>query len=438
MESLLIYAITAILMIVIFLPYFFKFRKQQKADISRRAEAESLGIIRPQSQFPMIDQAKCIGCGSCVAACPEDDVLGVVYGKAVIINGIRCVGHGHCEKACPVSAIKVGLGDITTRDDIPITDSYHQSTVEGLYIIGELGGLSLIRNAIRQGRTAIEKISQDPIRVTGGEIKDVIIVGAGPAGLTAALSCIQHKLSYLVLDQQGPGGTILQYPRRKLVMTHPIEIPLYGWLRNTEYTKEQLLDIWEAAIEKFDLEILNHHKVNTVKKEGEIFRVVTEKGDFYAHSVVLAMGRRGIPRKLNVPGEEMPKVMYQLIDAQAYNGNHLLVVGGGDSAVEAAIGLARQKGNKVTISYRKNQFFRIKKKNEERIGRLIKERKIQPVFDSNVLEIAPDAVKLRRHEEVVQIPNEFVFVFAGGIPPFKMMKEMGIRFGGEARAWTQE
>ncbi|MCB0305043.1 MAG: NAD(P)-binding domain-containing protein, partial [Calditrichaeota bacterium] len=272
----------------------------------------------------------------------------------------------------------------------------------------------------------------------GGEIKDVIIVGAGPAGLTAALSCIQHKLSYLVLDQQGPGGTILQYPRRKLVMTHPVEIPLYGWLRNTEYTKEQLLDIWEAAIEKFDLEILNHHKVNTVKKDGEIFRVVTEKGDFYAHSVVLAMGRRGIPRKLNVPGEEMPKVMYQLIDAQAYNGNHLLVVGGGDSAVEAAIGLARQKGNQVTISYRKHQFFRIKKKNEERIGRLIKERKIQPVFDSNVLEIAPDAVKLRRHEEVLQIPNEFVFVFAGGIPPFKMMKEMGIRFGGETRAWTQE
>ncbi|MCB0312065.1 MAG: NAD(P)-binding domain-containing protein, partial [Calditrichaeota bacterium] len=174
-------------------------------------------------------------------------------------------------------------------------------------------------------------------------------------------------------------------PRRKLVMTHPVEIPLYGWLRNTEYTKEQLLDIWEAAIEKFDLEILNHHKVNTVKKDGEIFRVVTEKGDFYAHSVVLAMGRRGIPRKLNVPGEEMPKVMYQLIDAQAYNGNHLLVVGGGDSAVEAAIGLARQKGNQVTISYRKHQFFRIKKKNEERIGRLIKERKIQPVFDSNVL-----------------------------------------------------
>lgn len=433
MESILIWVITGAVGLLIFLPYFLKFRKQQKEHVTRRKEAEELGIITPRAQFPFIDTSLCIGCGSCVRACPEGDVLGVVFGKAAIINGLRCVGHGHCEKACPVSAIRVGLGDITTREDIPILDEHYQTSVPGMYIVGELGGLSLIRNAIAQGKAAVEKIGENPQRSTDDAIKDLIIVGAGPAGLSAALTAKKHNLSYLVLDQQDAGGTILQYPRRKLVMTQPVEIPLYGMLKETEYSKEQLLEIWYEAIDRFKINIEAGWKVDKAVKDNGLFQVVCGDRVFKSRHVVLAMGRRGTPRKLNVPGEDSAKVMYQLIDAQSYNNNHVLVVGGGDSAVEAAVGLARQKGNTVTVSYRKPKFFRIKKKNEDRVNRLIAEKKIRPIFDSEVEEIREKTVRIRTAEEIKEIPNDYIFVFAGGLPPFKMLKEMGIRFGGEAK-----
>ncbi len=432
-ETVLIYTLTGIFALLVLVPYLIKFRRQQIENYQRRKEAEELGVIKPRSQYPMIDQSLCIGCGSCVRACPEGDVLGVVFGKAMIINGLRCIGHGHCEPACPVGAIRVGLGDITTRDDIPILDENYQSTVPGLYIAGELGGISLIRNAINQGRIAVMAIARSLSPKRDKSILDVIIIGAGPAGLTAALTAKQHQLSYLVIDQQSPGGTILQYPRRKLVMTQPAVIPLYGKLTKSEYTKEELLDIWQEIITKFQLQIHTGERLTGVFPVGDGFEVVTNRGSYFARKVVLAMGRRGTPRKLNVPGEDLPKVAYQLIDAQSYQRSQILVVGGGDSAVEAAIALARQPGNKVYISYRKSQFFRIKKKNEERIQRLIKEHKVIPIFDSNVVKIEQNVVQIRQKDAIVELPNDFVFIFAGGIPPFKLLKDMGIRFGGEAK-----
>ena len=432
-ETVLIYTLTGIFALLVLVPYLIKFRRQQIENYQRRKEAEELGVIKPRSQYPMIDQSLCIGCGSCVRACPEGDVLGVVFGKAMIINGLRCIGHGHCEPACPVGAIRVGLGDITTRDDIPILDENYQSTVPGLYIAGELGGISLIRNAINQGRIAVMAIARSLPPKRDKSILDVIIIGAGPAGLTAALTAKQHQLSYLVIDQQSPGGTILQYPRRKLVMTQPAVIPLYGKLTKSEYTKEELLDIWQEIITKFQLQIHTGERLTGVFPVGDRLEVVTNRGSYFARKVVLAMGRRGTPRKLNVPGEDLPKVAYQLIDAQSYQRSQILVVGGGDSAVEAAIALARQPGNKVYISYRKSQFFRIKKKNEERIQGLIKEHKVIPIFDSNVVKIEQNVVQIRQKDAMVELPNDFVFIFAGGIPPFKLLKDMGIRFGGEAK-----
>lgn len=430
MESLLIWIITVVIALAIFVPYYLKFRQKQKADIERKQEAQSLGIDKPRAQFPFINEVECIGCGSCVEACPEGDVLGVVFGKATVINGLRCVGHGMCEQVCPVGAIEVGLGDIKTRDDIPILTDYNETTIPGIYIAGELGGLSLIRNAISQGRRAVEHIAANLERADSKHIKDVIIVGAGPAGLSASLTAIQNDLNYQVIDQQEPGGTILQYPRKKLVMTQKFEIPLYGWLKQDEYSKEELLEIWQEILGKYKVDYKTHHKMETVVKPNGHFDIITNQGKLQAKNVVLAMGRRGTPRKLGVPGEDKKKVAYQLIDAQSYNSNHVLVVGGGDSAVEAAIGLARQKGNTVSLSYRKHKLFRIKKKNEDRINEMIQSKKITPIFNSEVLEIKENSVILQIGEETTEIPNDYVFIFAGGIPPFKLLKEIGIGFGG--------
>jgi thioredoxin reductase (NADPH) len=437
MESIFIWIITAAIILGIFIPYYIKFRKKQKADIERKREAESVGIGRPRSQYPMIDNSACIGCGSCVEACPEGDVLGVVFGKATIINGDRCVGHGYCEQVCPVGALKVGLGDIKSRDDIPITDEYKETNVEGIFIAGELGGISLIRNAISQGKMVIERIAEKRGQTSSDADYDVVIVGGGPAGLSAALTAIQKNLSYLVIDQQEPGGTILQYPRRKLVMTQPVEIPLYGRLEEPEYSKEFLLETWQNIIAQNKINIMINSKVETVRKVNGFFEIVSGDKSLKSQFVVLAMGRRGTPRKLGVPGEELTKVAYQLIDAQSYSNNDILVVGGGDSAIEAAVGMARQKNNRVYISYRKPKFFRIKKKNEERVNEMIAGKKIKPIFNSNVIEITEKSVILKTENETIEIPNDYVFIFAGGIPPFKMLKDMGIQFGGEMTSLKQ-
>lgn len=433
MESIIIWVITGILIVGIIIPYYLKFKKRQRLDHERQKEAESLGLGRPTGQYPLVDAAQCIGCGACVDACPEGDVLGIVFGKATVINGQRCVGHGYCEMACPVGALKVGLGDIKTRPDIPIMDEHNETSVPGIYIAGELGGMSLIRNAIDQGRRVVERIAQNGRRSADKSRYEVIIVGAGPAGICASLSAVKHQLSYLTLDQQQPGGTILQYPRQKLVMTQPVEIPLYGWLKKEEYSKEFLLETWQDIIKRFELNIITDQRVERIARNGDILRVTTNCGEYSTYQVVLAMGRRGTPRKLGAPGEELPKTLYQLVDAQSYQNMHLLVVGGGDSAVEAAIGLARQKGNKVSISYRQAKFAKVKKKNEDRINELIGQKKIRPLFNSNVIAIKETTVLLQAGEDMLEIPNDFVFVFAGGVPPFKMLAEMGVAFGGEAR-----
>ena len=437
MEQYFIWFGAGVVCLAILVPYYIQFRKSQRKAAARKAEAHAMGIDQPRAQYPMIDRSACIGCGSCVDACPEGDVLGVVFGVAEVINGIRCVGHGYCEIACPVGALKVGLGDVTSRPDIPILSARNETTVPGLFIAGELGGLSLIRHAISQGRMVIDEIASRNQQSKDPGILDVVIIGAGPAGLTAALTAIQHGLSYILIDEKELGGTIRHYPRRKLVMTQPVEIPLYGWLTQDEYSKEQLMETWEAIMEQFHVIIRTQERVDTVTRHDDVFETRTASQLYFSRFVVLAMGRRGSPRKMEVPGEETSKVMYQLVDAQSYEGKHMLVVGGGDSAVEAAAGLARQKGNTVTISYRKNTFARVKKKNEDAITKLIAEKKVIPMFDSQVKEVRSDSVILQAKSGLIELHNDFVIVQIGGVPPFDQLKSMGITFGGESRGFRE-
>lgn len=432
-ESNILWLVAVALVVVVFVPYFIKFRRTQKHAEARKVEATKLGIDRPRSQFPMIDRNSCIGCGSCVTACPEGDVLAVVWGRAEVVNGQRCVGHGYCEIACPVGALKVGMGDIKSRPDIPQLSGKNETTTPNLFIAGELSGISLIRHAITQGKmTANEIVHRCRANGSGSET-DLIVVGAGPAGLSAALTAKSNGLSCVILDQYDVGGTILHYPRRKLVMTQPVEIPLYGKLRETEYSKETLMDIWQEISASQQLDVRPGVRISKITPVEDEIVLESDAGEKYrAAHVILALGRRGTPRKLNVEGEQLPKVLYSLVDAQSYSNKRILVVGGGDSAIEAAVGLARQNGNEVSLSYRKESLLRIKKKNQINADKMISAGKIKAFFSSQVKQIDREAVVLSTPNGDINLPNDYVFVLIGGEPPYDMLKAAGIAFGGES------
>jgi len=388
-------------------------------------------VDKPRAQHPMVDVSRCIGCGSCVKACPEGGVLGLINGKAAIINGLRCVGHGLCADACPVEAVVIGMGDVSQRDDLPQLDGHYESNVPGVFIVGELGGLALIKNAIMQGTLAARAIAsqleaRDPLPDTW----DLLVVGAGPAGMATALEAHRLGLKPLLLDSKEPGGTILHYPRKKLVLTRPIEIPTYGWLTNPEYPKEQLLEIWSQALGSAQLEIRSNARVSDVQAAGDLLKVSAGDQQFLARRVVLAMGRGGTPRKLGVPGEGLEKVFYQLLDASQFQGDAVLVVGGGDSAVEAAISLGSQGGNTVHLSYRNPKFIRIKRRNAKHLEEAVALGQVTLLTPSKLQSITPDEVVLETSEGSKCLRNDYVFVFAGGVPPFDLLKKVGISFGG--------
>ena len=424
---------------LIVVPYFLQFRRRTIRDRVRKEEATRLGIDRPTAQFPFVDANHCIGCAACVKACPEGEILGVVGGTAVVINGLRCVGHGHCEEVCPVGAIEVGLGDLKSRRDVPLLDERLESSVPGLYVAGELAGLSLVRNAIVQGRQAMESIAcqlEPTSDAVDESVLDVAIVGAGPAGLSAALTAAERNLRYLLIEKEASlGGSLLHYPRRKMVLTQPVELQPWGSLDRPEYQKEKLLEIFESLVRDTGLRVAFGYKIDRVQRDGEgLFRLQAGSHGFTARHVVLALGRRGSPRKLGVPGEDLAKVMYRLIDAESYRDRKILIVGGGDSAAEAAVGLARQRGNQVTISYRKSAFIRLKKKNLEMIEVLMTRRRIRVLFESSVRKIRDRtvAVSVRNNgaSETIELENDYVFIFAGGVPPFGLLQETGVGFGG--------
>jgi putative YpdA family bacillithiol system oxidoreductase len=286
--------------------------------------------------------------------------------------------------------------------------------------------MGLIKNAITQGRKAVEHIVSRP-RTSDGAY-DVVVVGAGPAGLAAGLSAKANRLKYLLLEQGDAGGTILQYPRRKIVMTSPVELPLWGKLKLTETSKESLLELWQQVLTKTQLKVNTGEKVLDLRTAEGHFVVSTPLGEYAAHHVVLALGRRGTPRKLGVPGEELGKVTYRLIDAETYKDCDVLVVGGGDSAVEAAVGLALHGTNRVTLSYRKSEFTRLKDRNAKHLEEYRKRNAVSILLNSNVKGIREKEVQIETAEGIRVVPNDYVFIFAGGDMPFEFLKKTGIKF----------
>lgn len=434
LEEILVYG--AVFIICVLVIFFYMRKKKVKSEIIEKKVkvAKEEGMFEPVSLYPHIDLNVCIGSAACVADCPEKDILGIVDGVATVINTANCVGHGACFHACPVEAITLRIGTETRGVDLPHVNQNFETNTKGIYIAGELGGMGLIKNSVEQGQQVVESIVKSK-KPNKNNVIDIAIIGAGPAGISATLAAKKHGLSSVTLEQDSLGGTVYTFPRAKLVMTSPMDLPLYGKVKLYDTSKDELLQLWKKVIDEHDLEIKEKTKVEQiVPLENNTFRIITNTNEEYiCNNVLLSIGRRGSPRKLNVPGEESEKVAYRLLEPERIIDKKVLVVGGGDSAIETA--LLVKDTNKTILSYRKENFSRLKPKNKEKINAAIEDKSISVIFNSNVVSINKDHVllKINEQDEVKQIENDLVYIFAGGELPTSFLQKAGVeitkRFG---------
>lgn len=432
-ENIVIYGTIFLFCAVII--YFYLKREAKKTRIveEKIQKAKEEGLYEPVSLHPVIDTDTCIGTGACINACPEKDILGLSNGKAVLVNASRCVGHGACFHACPVHAISLCIGTEKRGVDLPHVHPTFETNVAGIFIAGELGGMGLIKNSVEQGKQAMGNIAKTIAKNSRITEYDVVIIGAGPAGISASLAAKHHNLRALTLEQDTLGGTVYTFPRAKIVMTSPMDLPLHGKVKFTETNKSQLLRLWEEVLGKHEITIRENSKVDAILQENGFFKVRNIHGEeFSTKAVLLAIGRRGSPRKLNVPGEDTEKVAYRLLEPELIQNKNVIVVGGGDSAIEAALSLKDE--NNVILTYRGDAFSRIKPKNNEKIKEAIESGQIRMYFNSNIREIRREEVLLSTKEQGdLTLKNDLVYIFAGGELPTEFLQKSGIeitkRFG---------
>jgi thioredoxin reductase len=425
-ESILIYSSALLLCAIVVSVYILKKRRESKQVEEKIRKAKEDGLHEPVSLHPYVDVNRCIQTGACVAACPEKDILGIRNGKATIINASRCIGHGACFHACPTEAISLRMGTEKRGVELPHVNQNFETNVPGIFIAGELGGMGLIKNAVEQGRQAVENITKS-IHKDHAASYDLIIIGAGPAGISASLTARKHNLKFLVLEQDSLGGTVFNFPRKKIVMTSPMDLPLHGKVKLFETSKAELLSLWETVLTKNEIEITDNSRVDSIAKEEGIFKVATTGGSGYTTAaVLLSIGRRGSPRKLNIPGEMKEKVAYRLLEPEDISGKDIIVVGGGDSAVESALMLSAN--NNVILSYRNEAFNRIKSDNSILLKNAVANGKLDVRLNTNLVSIEDDTVSMTTGTggEKIILPNDLVYIFAGGELPIQFLERSGI------------
>lgn len=426
-ENILIYSLVTIICIAVVAIYLRKKSKESKIVDEKIIKAKEAGLHEPVSLHPYIDVNMCIGTGACVAACPEHDILGIRKGKASIINASQCIGHGACFHACPTGAISLRIGTEKRGVDLPHVSQNFETNVPGIFIAGELGGMGLIKNAVEQGRQAIANIVKS-VNKNHQASYDVIIIGAGPAGISGCLEAKKHGLKFLLLEQDTLGGTVFTFPRKKIVMTSPMDLPLFGKIKLYETTKPELLDLWQTVLRKNNITVNENSKVESIISEEGMFKISTLNGDQYtAASVLLSIGRRGTPRKLNIPGEMKEKVAYRLMEPEDISGKHIIVVGGGDSAVESALLLADR--NHVILSYRNEVFNRIKPLNSIALNKAVAAEKLEVRLKTNLISIEDESITISidENKENLVLRNDLVYIFAGGELPTQFLEKAGIK-----------
>jgi thioredoxin reductase (NADPH) len=426
-ENILIYSLVAILCIGTVGFYLYKKSKESRIVDEKIRQAKENGLHEPVSLHPYIDLNSCIQTGACISACPEKDIIGIRNGKATIINASQCIGHGACFLACPTEAISLRIGTDKRGVDLPHVNQNFETNVPGIFIAGELGGMGLIKNAVEQGSQAAENI----VRSLGKNHRaayDLIIIGAGPAGIAACLTAKKHDKKFLLLEQDTLGGTVFTFPRKKIVMTSPMDLPLFGKIKLFETSKAELLDLWQSVLKKNNIVVQENSKVEVIVSGDGIFKVITSKGEEYtAASILLTIGRRGTPRKLNIPGEMKEKVAYRLLEPEEITGKEIIVVGGGDSAIESALLLADE--NHVILSYRNDVFNRIKPLNSEALNNAIAKKKLDVRLNTNLISIEDDTIILANNKDGTQsqLKNDLVYIFAGGELPTQFLEKAGIK-----------
>lgn len=424
-ESSLIYSLVAILLVALIFYYVRQQNKKSKIVEEKIRKAKEEGMYEPVSLHPVIDINSCIQTGACIEACPEKDILGIARGKATTVNASRCIGHGACFHACPTEAISLYIGTEKRGVDLPHVNQQFETNISGMYIAGELGGMGLIKNAVEQGKQAVENM----VKTIDSKIEaeyDLVIIGAGPAGIAASLTAKKHNLKFITLEQDSLGGTVYTFPRKKIVMTSAMELPLYGRVRLYETSKKELLELWVKVLTKNAIEIKEHTKVEHIIKKKDQFIIETTGDILTSRKVLLAIGRRGTPRKIGVPGEYTEMVAYRLLEPELIDGKNIMIVGGGDSAIEAALLLANN--NTVQMSYRGSAFNRAKPKNNEKIMQAVENGKITVRFHSNLTGINEIGVTLKEDalEEETFLQTDQVYIFAGGELPTQFLQKAGI------------
>lgn len=426
-ENIFTFFIVVILITSVLLAYFKKYKSETKTTNLKIDKAKEYGFHEPVSLHPVINEDICIGSGACIAACPESDILGLVSGRGKLINASHCVGHGACFHACPVEAISLVMGTEKRGVELPHVSQNYETNIKGLYIAGELGGMGLIKNAVEQGTKAMENIIKSLSKSSNANY-DVIIVGAGPAGIAASLTAAKQNKKFLTLEQDSLGGTVFTFPRAKIVMTSPMDLPLHGKVKLTETSKSELLGLWNEVLTKNNISINQNEKVLEIVKYKEYFEIITNQEKYTTLSVLLSIGRRGSPRKLGVPGEDKEKVAYRLLEPELVKNQKVMVIGGGDSAIESALLLTEDGTNQVTLSYRSTSFNRIKPGNLRKIEDAKKKNKINVIYESNVVEIEDDQVKIKlKNDSIIPIKNDLIYIFAGGELPNKFLEKIGIK-----------
>ncbi|MCK9400643.1 MAG: NAD(P)-binding domain-containing protein [Bacteroidales bacterium] len=426
-ENILVYGLAAILCLVVVFIYLRKQKRDSKTVEDKIEKAKQEGLFEPVSLHPVVDVNSCIGSGACIVACPERDILGIRNGKATTINASHCIGHGACFHACPTQAITLVIGTEKRGVDLPHVNQNFETNVPGIFIAGELGGMGLIKNAVVQGKQAVENIVKQ-VKKDHNATYDLIIIGAGPAGIAASLTAKKHNLNFLTLEQDTLGGTVFSFPRSKIVMTSSMDLPLHGKVKLYETSKSELLELWTEVLRKNDISIKENSKVDAIFEENSHFRIETLAGEhFTTKFVLLSIGRRGTPRKLGVPGESLEKVAYRLLEPEDIQGKYIIVVGGGDSAVESALLLAEE--NNVILAYRNEVFNRLKPKNSKKINDAITEGRIDVRFNTNLVAIDKDDITIStgQENETLIIKNDLVYIFAGGELPTEFLEKVGLR-----------